>query len=171
MNRSVHGQGYSVATDGTWKRNAGTPAPLSFDYARCGGVDDEALCNMCRRREPGNPTWQSYIAPAIAANGKCPNVILAVCSAPRTKPVSLPVMVVGLRYIVTKESRTKEFQVGDRVQLLADGSITNHQAAGWMDAEDVPAATRGWKVEIDAAWVEARRSELVRQLAALSASN
>ena len=171
MNRTVDGQGYSVASDGTWKRNAGTPAPLSFDYARCGGVDDEALCNMCRRREPGHPTWQSYIAPAIAANGKCPNVILAVCAALRTKPVSLPSMVVGVRYIVTKASADKEFQVGDRVQLLADGSITNHQAAGWMDAEDVPTATRGWKVEIDAAWIEARRSELARQLAALNASN
>ena len=170
MNRTVDGQGYSVASNGTWKRNAGTPAPLSFDYARCSGLDDEALCNMCRRREPGHPTWQSYIAPAIAANGKCPNVILAVLAAPRTKPVLLPSMVVGVRYIVTKASKEKEFQVGDRVQLLEDGRITNQQAAGWMEAEDLPAATRGWKFEIDAAWVEARRAELARQLAALSAS-
>ena len=79
-------------------------------------------------------------------------------------------MVVGVRYIVTKASTNKEFQVGDRVQLLADGSITNQQTAGWMDAEDVPAATRGWAVEIDAAWVDARRAELARQLAALNAS-
>ena len=104
MNRTVHGQGYSVAADGTWRRNKG---PSAF------------------------------------------------------------VMTVGVRYIVTKASADKEFQIGDRVQLLADGSITNHQAAGWMEAEDVPAATRGWAVEIDAAWVEARRAKLARQLAIL----
>ena len=105
MNRTVDGQGYCIAADGTWKRSKG---PSAF------------------------------------------------------------VMTVGVRYIVTKASANKEFQVGDRVQLLADGRITNHQSAGWMDAEDVPAATRGWAVEIDTAWVEARRAELERQLAALN---
>ena len=106
MSRAVDFQGYSIASDGTWKRNNG---PSAF------------------------------------------------------------VMAVGVRYIVTKASNDKEFQVGDRVQLLADGSITNHQAAGWMEAEDVPAATRGWAVEIDAVWADARRAELARQLAVLNA--
>ena len=88
----------------------------------------------------------------------------------RNKGPSAFVMAIGVRYIVTKASRAKEFQVGDRVELLADGSIMSQQAAGWMVAEDVPAATRGWAVEIDAAWVEARRASLARQFAVLSAS-
>ena len=105
MNRTVDGQGYCIAADGTWKRSKG---PSAF------------------------------------------------------------VMTVGVRYIVTKASANKEFQIGDRVTLMADGSIMNSQAVGWMEVEDVAAATRGWAVEIDTAWVEARRASLARQLAALN---
>jgi len=49
----------------------------------------------------------------------------------------------GIRYIVTKASRNREFQVGDQIRLEADGSISNFHAQGWMPPEDVPEATRG----------------------------
>ncbi len=46
---------------------------LPFDYARCPGTTDEK-CETCRRKEPGHPTWQTFIAPSIA-NGTCWNYI------------------------------------------------------------------------------------------------
>lgn len=46
---------------------------LPFDYARCQGTT-APLCQWCRRREPGHPTWQSYISPEWQTNG-CPNFI------------------------------------------------------------------------------------------------
>jgi AAA+ ATPase superfamily predicted ATPase len=46
---------------------------LPFDYARCPGTTDPK-CETCRRKEPGHPTWQSYITPRIAG-GTCENYI------------------------------------------------------------------------------------------------
>jgi len=76
-------------------------------------------------------------------------------------------MRVGVRYVVTRASEDGEFQVGDRVRLMEDGSIMNAQAEGWMPAEDVPMATRGMQVAPDADWAAAMRADLERKLAEL----
>lgn len=51
-----------------------------------------------------------------------------------TAEIEAGAMGVGKRYIVTKASRHREYQVGDRIKLCADGTIENVQAAGWMEA-------------------------------------
>jgi hypothetical protein len=76
-------------------------------------------------------------------------------------------MRVGVRYVVTRDSKHREFQTGDRVRLLDDGCIENAQAGGWMPAEDVIEATDGWAIEPDANWAAAMRADLERKLAAL----
>lgn len=61
---------------------------LPFDYSRCVGQTyvkygsneqkTPALCDACRecrRREPGHPTRQVYVAPAIDSVGVCDNRI------------------------------------------------------------------------------------------------
>ena len=60
---------------------------LPFDYYRCVGMTNsrtkasgtpermEPQCNDCRRREPGHPDRQVYIAPAWTHDDGCPNYI------------------------------------------------------------------------------------------------
>ena len=44
---------------------------LPYDTARCPGTD-HAICQPCRRREPGHHQWQVTIAPPIdKAAGEC----------------------------------------------------------------------------------------------------
>ena len=57
-------------------------------------------------------------------------------------------MKVGPLYLVTKPSKDREFQRGDRIRLRESGSIINRRGMGWMPAEDVPEATRGMEVEL-----------------------
>jgi hypothetical protein len=76
-------------------------------------------------------------------------------------------MQVGVRYIVTHPSVDMEFQAGDKIMLCADGSIENVQAEGWMEAQDVPEATRGMQCEIDTAYIERKRAKLLAELAQL----
>jgi 2-keto-4-pentenoate hydratase/2-oxohepta-3-ene-1,7-dioic acid hydratase in catechol pathway len=76
-------------------------------------------------------------------------------------------MQVGVRYIVTHPSNDMEFQAGDKIMLCADGSIENVQAEGWMEAHDVPEATRGMHCEIDTAYIERKRARLLAELARL----
>ena len=76
-------------------------------------------------------------------------------------------MRVGVRYVVTRDSEHREFQVGDRIWLDSDGNITCSTANGWMPAEDVPEATRGMQIAPDAKWATATRADLERKLAAL----
>lgn len=71
---------------------------------------------------------------------------------------------VGVRYIVTHASRNLEFQVGDHIVLNADGSIDCREAHGWMEAENVPEATRGMTVAIDEAWAARPSREDRRRL-------
>jgi hypothetical protein len=91
-----------------------------------------------------------------------------------TKPGPLEVrlsgllgMRVGVRYVVTRGSKNREFQVGDRVWLEDDGSIMCPAAHGWMPPEDVVEAAEGWAIEPDANWAAAMRADLERKLAAL----
>jgi hypothetical protein len=49
---------------------------LPYDIARCSGLSDVALCDTCRRREPGHPTQQWYMAAAYE-DGECPGFIPA----------------------------------------------------------------------------------------------
>ncbi len=57
-------------------------------------------------------------------------------------------MQVGLRYVVTRSSKNKEFIKGDVVWMNKDGSVMCPNAKGFMVAENVKEATRGWSIEI-----------------------
>lgn len=67
-------------------------------------------------------------------------------------------------YIVTKPSKNKEFQAGDHIRFMGDGSIICREAQGWIDKEDVPEATKGMEYEVDKGWIERRKSHLTREL-------
>lgn len=76
-------------------------------------------------------------------------------------------MQVGIPYIVTKPSRHREFQPGDRITLRDDGSIDNLQAQGWMEAEHLAEATRGMECEIHQAYLSRKAEALRLELAAV----
>jgi hypothetical protein len=50
-------------------------------------------------------------------------------------------------YIVIKPSKNKEFQIGDHIRFMGDGSVICREAQGWIDKEDVPEATEGMEYE------------------------
>jgi hypothetical protein len=56
-------------------------------------------------------------------------------------------MTQGVRYVVTKKSKDGTFRKGDIIVQLHDGSILCQQARGWIDAENVPEATKGMEYE------------------------
>ncbi len=78
-------------------------------------------------------------------------------------------MKVGTPYLVTKESDDSSFQVGDQITLTIDGSISNTQAEGWLEAEDLADATAGMECEVDRARLQRRKESLLRRLTALDA--
>lgn len=69
-------------------------------------------------------------------------------------------MRVGVRYIVTRDSKNREFQRGDRVWMETDGAISCPAANGWMPAEDIEAATEGWAIEVACASGSAKTRRL-----------
>ena len=69
-------------------------------------------------------------------------------------------MIPGKRYIVTKASDDHTFQVGDKIQLHEDGSVSCTQALGWIDAENVAEATTGMEYEIDTVYYEQVKQRL-----------
>lgn len=73
----------------------------------------------------------------------------------------------GIRYIVTRASTHGEFQPGDRIWMEPDGAIMCQSIGGWMPAEDVPAATRGWSIEVDQDWADKQRQAAYKMLEAL----
>ncbi len=55
---------------------------LPYDTARCPGTD-HAICQLCRRREPGHHQWQVTIAPPIdRATGECSSFIAPIKGLP-----------------------------------------------------------------------------------------
>ena len=67
---------------------------LPYDTARCPGTG-HAICQLCRRREPGHHQWQVTIAPPIdKAAGECGmfiapiNCLTGVCSKGPHGPTS-----------------------------------------------------------------------------------
>lgn len=80
-------------------------------------------------------------------------------------------MKVGTPYLVTKESDDGSFQVGDQITLTIDGSISNIQAEGWLEAEDLVDATAGMECEVDRARLQRRKESLLRRLAVLEVEN
>ena len=78
-------------------------------------------------------------------------------------------MKVGTPYLVTKQSDDGSFQVGDQITPTIDGSISNIQAEGWLEAEDLVDATAGMECEVDRARLQRRKESLLRRLAALDA--
>lgn len=76
-------------------------------------------------------------------------------------------MILKTRYIVTKASNDGTFTVGDQVWLLEDGSIMSRQMEGWIDPHEVPAATKGWKIEVDKNWRDACIAKLRAEVAEL----
>lgn len=76
-------------------------------------------------------------------------------------------MILKTRYIVTKASNDGTFTVGDQVWLVDDGSVMSRQMEGWIDPPEVPAATEGWKIEVDENWLNARIAKLRAEIAKL----
>ena len=76
-------------------------------------------------------------------------------------------MKVDTPYLVTKESDDGSFQAGDQITLTIDGSVSNIQAEGWLEAEDLEDATAGMECEVDRARLQRRKESLLRRLAAL----
>ncbi|UOF76733.1 hypothetical protein [Caudoviricetes sp.] len=74
----------------------------------------------------------------------------------------------GIRYIVTKDSKNKEFQEGDNIWILCNGDIMCRDAHGWMPAEDVAEATRGMEIKIDEEWIAKKRAYLEREIIKLT---
>jgi hypothetical protein len=79
-------------------------------------------------------------------------------------------MTPGIWYTVTKPSKRREFQIGDRIRLEDDGTISCPAAGGWMAAEDVAAATSGMDVAVDADRRAEKITKLRAELAALEAT-
>ena len=75
----------------------------------------------------------------------------------------------GTPYIVTKESDDGSLQVGDQVTLLADGELSNLQAEGWLEPDDLLGAVVGAEFEVDRLLIQRRKDALLRRLAALEA--
>jgi hypothetical protein len=51
---------------------------LPYDIARCYGVPGSIMCDRCRRKEPGDPVRQVYMAPPpefVAHYGPCEKII------------------------------------------------------------------------------------------------
>lgn len=80
-------------------------------------------------------------------------------------------MKVDTPYLVTKESDDGSFQAGDQITLTIDGSVSNIQAEGWLEAEDLVDATAGMECEVDRARLQRRKESLLRRLAALEAED
>ena len=57
-------------------------------------------------------------------------------------------MIENVRYVVTRNSKHKEFQAGDIIRLMPDGSISNDKFPGWMPKEHTEKATKGMEVRI-----------------------
>ena len=76
-------------------------------------------------------------------------------------------MEIGKRYIVTKRSDDGTFEVGDHIWKEQNGDISVREAQGWIDSENVPDATAGMEVDIDADWIAKRRARLAQELAEL----
>lgn len=75
----------------------------------------------------------------------------------------------GTPYIVTKESDDGSLQVGDQVTLLADGALSNLQAEGWLEPDDLLGAVVGAEFEVDRLLIQRRKDALLRRLAVLEA--
>jgi hypothetical protein len=96
---------------------------------------------------------------------KCTRVSPEDAEGPLEQAVSLQP---GVRYIVTRDSKNKEFQRGDHIWLdERDGSILCREVFGWVPAEYVADATEGMEVAVDTDWIAKQRERLERQLAAL----
>lgn len=76
-------------------------------------------------------------------------------------------MQVGLRYIVVTPSDDGTFATGDHIVRLADGDISCREAAGWIEVDDVPEATRGMTVVLDKAWARGRIHSLELEMKTL----
>lgn len=114
------------------------------------------------------PQHKCALRPTAGPDGPALEQTIRYEPAPDGSALSARIgMCVGVRYVVTRASKRREFQVGDRVWMEPDGSIVNPAANGWMPPGDVIDATRGWAIEPDAKWASAMRAELEQKLAAL----
>jgi hypothetical protein len=77
-------------------------------------------------------------------------------------------MLPNIRYVVTKTSDDGTFEVGDHIKLLENGEIACIEAKGWIDAEDVPEATKGMECEIDQDYIDRQKARLTAELEALN---
>ena len=78
-------------------------------------------------------------------------------------------MELGVRYVVVaSQINDGPFQVGDHIWLLEDGSIACLEAQGWIDPEHVPDALDGVEFAVDRKWLQAKKTQLQRQLSKLA---
>jgi hypothetical protein len=73
----------------------------------------------------------------------------------------------GRRYIVTKSSHDGTFNAGDHIRQLSNGDILCIEAGGWIDSESVQNAAKGMDIELDSAYYEAKKNNLLQKLADL----
>ena len=53
----------------------------------------------------------------------------------------------GKRYIVTKASKDRTFQVGDHIHVEEDGSVVCREALGWIIPSEAQEAIEGMEVQ------------------------
>lgn len=53
----------------------------------------------------------------------------------------------GKRYVVTKASDDRTFQVGDHVHVEEDGSVVCREALGWIIPSEAQEAIKGMEVQ------------------------
>lgn len=58
-------------------------------------------------------------------------------------------MIRNVRYIVTKGTPCGTLQVGDKVSLNDDGTLSDYQANGWLDADVADTLIKEIEYEID----------------------
>jgi hypothetical protein len=73
-------------------------------------------------------------------------------------------LIVGIPYIVTAPAFDETLEVGDLVELAADGRLVSREHGGWFDREDVADAIRGAEFAVDRDAVERKRQRLLAEL-------
>ena len=66
--------------------------------------------------------------------------------------------------VVTKGSDDGTFKIGDHITFYKNGDIGCRGADGWIEAEDVEAATAGMEHKTDHKWLEKRKKELLQEV-------
>lgn len=58
-------------------------------------------------------------------------------------------MPLNIPCVVVRNSKKKEFMVGDKITRQTDGSLINEDAQGWIAKENISEAVKGMLCEVD----------------------